>query len=134
MSTIEFNHRVEVSKVSEELGLVFGYAAITHVDGEPYFDTQDDHVLPAGLVKSALDFVRNGAVADDMHEPDTDHGYTPFIFPLVPEIAKALGIVAKKHGLLIAMAPGPVELEKFKTGERKGFSIGGAYGETDFVE
>jgi len=134
MSKIEFNHRVEVSKVNDELGLVFGYAVVTHVDGKPYFDTQGDHIPPDALIKSALEFTKVGALADDMHRPDTDHGNLPFIFPLTPEIAKSLDIEAERHGLLIAMKPGAEQLEKFKDGTYTGFSIGGSYGETEEVE
>ncbi len=132
--SIEFDRRVKVCKVSKKLGLVFGFAIITKVDRKPYFDTQADHIPDETMVCEALDFVKNGAVADDMHEKDSDHGYTPFIFPLTEEIADALGIETKKHGLLIAMKPGPEQLAKFEDGTYTSFSLGGHYGEMEFLE
>ena len=44
---------------------------------------------------------------------------------MTEDITKALGIEVKKTGLIIAIRPDPQMLEKFKSGELKGFSIGG---------
>lgn len=132
--TTKFERRCRVLKVDRKLGLVFGYAIVTKVDGQPYFDTQEDHIPDEGMLHAAFDFAKNGAIADDMHLPDSDHGKVVFMFPLTEEIAKSLDITAKRHGLLIAMAPGEEQLAKFEDGTYTGFSIGGDYGETDFVE
>jgi len=55
-----------------------------------------------------------------------EQGSVVFAWPLTEDIAKAMGIETQKTGLMIAVKPGnPEILEKFKTGEYSGFSIGG---------
>ena len=55
-------------------------------------------------------------------------GRIPFVFPLTAEIAKSMGIITERTGLMIGMKPSPEGLAKFKAGTYKGFSIGGSYG------
>ena len=43
----------EIKKVDEELGLVMGFAIICKIDGEPYFDTQGDHIPEDSMLKAA---------------------------------------------------------------------------------
>lgn len=118
--------KAEVAKIDEDLGLVFGYAIVSKVDGEPYFDSQGDHIPEDAMLKAATDFMVNSRVAKEMHHGE-QVGAVVFAFPLTAEIAKALDIEARKTGLLIAMRPGPDVLAKYKSGEYQGFSIGGSY-------
>jgi hypothetical protein len=121
-------------KVDDELGLVIGFAVICKQDGEDYYDTQDENAMEHALLEAATDFAKNSRVSTDMHArispgvPDPD-GEVVFLFPLTTDIAKALEIQTERTGLLIAMAPSPDVLAKFKSGEYTGFSIGGQYGE-----
>ena len=122
--------RSKVLKVDEDLGLVLGIAIICTEDGEPYYDTQGDHIPEDVMLKAAFQFAEDGAVAGEMHETDDNgeiekRGHVVFVFPLTEDIAKAYDIEANYTGLLIAVKPDEDMLEKFHSGELTGFSIGG---------
>lgn len=118
-------HYAEVLKVDTDLGLVFGFAIVSKIDGEPHFDRQGDHIPEDAMLEASTDFAKqNRRPAKEMH--DTEVGDVVHTFPLTTEIAQSLGIVTKRTGLLIAMSPGEEALGKFATGEYTGFSIGGA--------
>lgn len=134
----KFQSDAQVCKVDDALGLVFGYAIVCLEKGEPYFDSQDDHIPEDAMLKAASDFMQNSRTAGDMHtdedgvpvsvsgKPAAKAGNIVFAFPLTTDIAKALGITTEKTGLLIAMKPDdPAILAKYKSGEYSGFSIGG---------
>jgi len=123
----------EIAKVDDELGLVFGFAIVSTLDDQPYFDVQGDHIPEDAMLKAATDFMENSRMAKEMHQGDSK-GTVLFAFPLTAEIAKSLDIETKKTGLLIAMKPDDDMLEKFKDGTLTGFSIGGSYGDVEFVE
>jgi hypothetical protein len=125
----------QLAKVDSELGLVFGFAIVSTLDGQPYFDLHDDHIPEDTMLKAAADFMEHSRVAKDMHaKGDSIDGKVVFAFPLTSEIAKALEIETKTTGLLVALKPSPEVLEKFKDGTYTGFSIGGDYGEVELVE
>jgi hypothetical protein len=123
---IEFEHATQVLKVDDQLGIVFGFAIVSKVDGEDYFDVQGDHIPEDAMLKAADDFMRHSRVAKEMHRGDQT-GDVVFAFPLTTEIAKALDIQTKRTGLLIGMRPGETALAKFRDGTYTGFSIGGSY-------
>jgi hypothetical protein len=126
-----------VAKVDESLGLVFGWAIVTHVDGEEYYDWNLDtdketgerkpvpeHVTQDAMLKASVPFAETRG-ANDMHEGD-DNGTFPFIMPLTDDIAKAFGIKCKNRGLMVAFKPDKKEmLKQFQDGMRTGFSIQG---------
>ena len=130
--------KAEVAKVDDALGLVFGFAIVSKVDGEPYFDTQGDHIPEDSMLKAATDFMLSSRMSGDMHgrdesgEPIQD-GDVIFAFPLTEEVAKAMGIETQKTGLMVAMRPSAAVLAKYKSGEYTGFSIGGKRGEDEDV-
>ncbi len=117
-------------KVSEELGLVFGYGIVCTEDGEPYFDLQDEHIPEDAMLEAAAEFVSRSSASAEMHARDDDgaipvDGSVVFAFPLTAEIAEAYGIETPRTGLMVAVRPSPAVLEKFRSGEYTGFSIGG---------
>lgn len=114
----------DIVKVDAKLGLVFGFAIVTKIDGEPYFDSQDDHIPDEAMLKASTDFMKSARVAKEMHTGQ-QIGDIVFAFPLTEEIAKSLSIQSRANGLLIAMQPQPSVLAKFKDGTYTGFSIGG---------
>jgi hypothetical protein len=122
----------EILKVSDELGLVFGFAMVSkdrQEDGTftEHWDLQEHHIPEDVVVKSATDFMQSEREAHDMHAgPDSKHGQVLFAFPLTEDIAKALDIQTPRTGLLIGMKPSAAVLAKFKSGEYTGFSIGGS--------
>lgn len=124
-----FKLKNTLCKVDESLGLVLGWGIICKENGEEYFDLQGDHITEDAMLEAATDFMANSRIAKDMHIKGDDGvlpGSVVFAFPLTTEIAKAFGITVAKTGLLVGMKPGsPDILNKFKTGEYTGFSIGG---------
>ena len=114
----------EVLKIDESLGLVFGFAIVCQKDGSPYYDLQGDHVSESEMLKASLDFMENSQIVDEMHDQD-DKGTVIFAFPLSSDIAKEMDIETTRTGLVIGMKPSENILAKYKSGEYKGFSIGG---------
>lgn len=115
----------EIAKVDESLGLVFGYAMVSKIDGVDHYDLQGHHIPEDTMLRTLTKFMETGAIAKEMHSGNPV-GKFVFAFPLTTEIAKSLGIVAKQTGALVAMKPdNPDTLKKFASGEFTGFSIGG---------
>ena len=121
-------------KVDAKLGLVLGWAIICKDEnGEDYFDVQGDHIPEDAMLKSSMDFALNSRDGKVMHVGDVV-GKVVYMWPETAEIADAFGIVTKRTGLKIAWKPNdPAMLSRFdpETGDLKGFSIGGAYGEVE---
>lgn len=117
----------QICKVSDELGLVFGWAIVCKKDGQDYYDLQGDHIPELAMLKAATDFMAHSRTAKDMHKADGElPGTVLFAFPMTEDIAKSFGIETTQTGLMIAMKPEDDEiLAKFKSGEYTGFSIGG---------
>lgn len=113
-----------IAKVDESLGLVFGYAMVSKIDGKPHFDLHGHHIPDETILKSLFKFSEK-PVAKEMHSGE-QIGEFVFMFPLTEEIAKSLDITAKQYGALVAMRPHNQDVvQKFVNGEYKGFSIGG---------
>lgn len=137
----EFNIKADFLKVDEGLGLIMGYAIVCKIDGEPYFDLGElqadgsrirDHITEKAMLKASTHFMQESRAACEMHARDADgnvikSGGVVFCWPMTTEIAKALDIVVKRTGLLVAVKPDSAEaLAKAKRGEYRGFSIGGS--------
>lgn len=121
----KFNHDNKILKVDENLGLVLGYAIISKQDGEDYYDLQGDHIPEDAMLKAAVDFMQSARVVGDMHRED-EGGTVVFAWPMTSEIAKSFGIKTETTGLMIGIKPkNQKTLEKFRSGEYNGFSIGG---------
>ena len=118
----DFDKR-NVAKISNELGLVFGWAIVCTEDGEPYFDKQDDHIPEGSMVEAAMDFMLDSRVSKENHDGDQT-GTIPFCMPITKEVRELI-LEKNQTGLLIAVKADADMLAKFKTGELTGFSIGG---------
>lgn len=117
----------EFIKFDKELGIALGFAIISKIDGEPYFDIQGDHVPEPALIQAATDFMRHSRVGKTMHQP-AQTGDVIFAFPLTNDIAKSLEISTKRTGLLIGFKPTDLDTrDRLSKGEFTGFSIGGRY-------
>ena len=114
----------EVLKVDDGLGLVFGWAIISNMDGKAYYDLQSDHIPEDAMLKASTDFMSGARMAKEMHAGD-EAGTVLFAFPMTTDIAKAFSVETKTTGLMVAMRPAPDMLAKFKDGTYTGFSIGG---------
>ncbi len=115
----------EVSKVSEALGVVFGFAIVCKIDGDDYYDTQGDHIPEDTMLRAVTDFMEGDREAKVMHRGGSV-GKVVFGFPLTEEIASALNITSRRTGFLVGMKPDSKEvLSLYISGEYTGFSIGG---------
>lgn len=129
----------QVLKVHKRLGLVVGYAIVSKIQGEEYFDHHGDHIPEDAMLKASVDFMRNSRVSGDMHQRNDDgtakrDGEVVFAFPMTTDIAKSLDIQVEKTGLLIGIMPSVEVLDKFESGEYTGFSIGGRRVRDEAVE
>jgi hypothetical protein len=125
----------QIIKVDDELGIVLGWAIISTIRGEPYFDKQGDYVPDESMLEATVDFMIHSRTGGEMHGRTVDEkgevipiakGVILFCWPMTAEIAKAFGISTDRTGLMIALKPDDEEiLEKFRSGEYTGFSIGG---------
>lgn len=129
----KFNTYAKVLKVQEELGLVLGWGIICTENGKPYFDLQKDHIPEHAMLKAATEFMQSSRRAKEMHFR-SDAGQIIFAFPLTEDVKKSFGITCDKTGLMVVLKPDSVMLEKFRSGELTGFSIGGRRGEDKVVE
>lgn len=130
----KFDVRAEVLKVDATLGLVMGYAIVCKEAGEDYFDLHNDHIPEDAMLKASLDFMENSQVAKEMHTGEKT-GTIVFAWPMTTDIAKSFGITVEKTGLMIAVRPDNKDmLEKFRTGQFTGFSIGGMRLEDEEVD
>lgn len=130
--------KADVVKVDSELGLVFGWGIVCKVNGEPFFDSQGDHIPEESMLSATADFMEKSRVAGDMHARDAEGSPIPdggvvFSFPLTEQVAKAMGIQCDRTGWMVAVKPSAAVLEKYKSGEYTGFSIGGARVEDEYV-
>lgn len=129
----EFRSGFVVSKVDERLGYVFGWGIICKDGGEDYFDLQG-HNIPEGILIPAIaDFTVNSGILMEMHK-GAPRGSAPFSFPLVSDIAAAMGISTQKTGWMVGVKPDEEMLAKFVSGEFTGFSIGGVLIDAEEVE
>jgi hypothetical protein len=121
--------KVAITKVQKiekiEHGLVFGWGIICKIDGEDYYDHHQDNFTEDCVISGTTDFMIGGAIAKEMHGGEPI-GRIVASFPMTTDIAKALEITTRKTGWLLAMKPNEGVLAKFKSGEYKGFSVGGS--------
>ncbi|MGE0205997.1 MAG: XkdF-like putative serine protease domain-containing protein [Hyphomicrobiaceae bacterium] len=121
----KFTLKAKVAKMSDELGLVFGYAFATSMDGgaTPHVDYQNDAIDP-DFLKVVTEFIEAGGKTDVNHDFEKD-GKIVYAWPLLPEINKAMGIESDVFGLAVAVKPSAETYKRFKDGELTGFSIAG---------
>ena len=113
-----------ILKAVKKHGLAIGHSIICTIQGEPYFDLQDDHIPDEVMLDAAVEFAKSERPAEVMHN-GVPIGTIRFMFPLTAEIAKALGIQSEMTGLLIAMEPDEETFGRIESGELTGFSIRG---------
>jgi hypothetical protein len=131
----EFEAVCKVALASEKMGLVFGWALASTLDGgkTPHVDLQKDAIVgDDDLIKVAAAFMEAGAPSDVLHA-DAPDGRVLFCLPLTADVLKALGLQSDVHGLAIGMRPGPETFKRFLSGELNAFSIGGI-GERELVK
>lgn len=123
---------IRKANIDDDHGLVFGFATISKVAGEDFYDSQRDpatgelaadHIPEAAMVDAALRYAKSERFAKEMHEGEAN-GMVPFIMPITTDIRDYI-VKNDFTGLFIGMHPDPAALAKFKSGDYRGFSIGG---------
>lgn len=120
-----FNRTGQVTKVDEEQRLVYGWASVTSVRGEPVVDSQGDVISDDTLTKAAHDFILDSRAGKVMHAGRRVADVVESVM-LTADVQKALGIDAGQTGWFICMKFRDDEVwEKVKQEGISGFSIGG---------
>lgn len=118
-----FDHTV--IKVDDEQRIVWGWASVTTVNGEPVKDLHGDVIETSTMVKAADNFMLYNRTAKAMHEGD-GIGFVIHSLPLSKELGEALGIYSEREGWVVAMKILDEDhWRRIKSGEFRGFSIGG---------
>ena len=123
----------EISKVDVDKRQVFGWATVTHVDGQEVVDLQDDYIPMEEIEKAAYSYVVSSRKGGDMHAREGDGPkHTADLIESVifsPEKIEKMGLdpaVFPKMGWWLGMKVNDEEQwELVKKGERTGFSIHG---------
>ena len=113
-------------KVDEEARTVYGWAMVCKENGEDYYDSDDQHIPEEVALEAFTGFMKTAKVHKAMHSGEAV-GEVVFAFPMLTDIIKSLGIeTGGKTGFVTAVYVEDDDvLQKFVTGEYKGFSIGG---------
>jgi hypothetical protein len=128
--------RGQILKANAELGVLFGFAIVCMEKGQPYVDLQNEHAPEQAMLKASLKYAQGERRAKLQHaDGNVFDGQVVFAFPLTGEIAKAMGIVTERTGLIVGLKPDdPMTLLLHKAGLLTGFSIGGRYTRVNEVE
>ncbi|UCI09980.1 XkdF-like putative serine protease domain-containing protein [Mesorhizobium sp. B1-1-8] len=114
--------------MSDSLGLIFGWALVSEINGEPYYDLQGDYVPQDAMLRETTRFMENNRMGKLMHAGE-QVGTIVHSLPLTADIAKALGISTRRTGWIVAYKPTDSSLvDKVHAGIYGGFSIGGTRG------
>ena len=125
MAEIVKRFDAEVAQVDADVGVVFGYAIVCANEDGAYYDKQGDHITEDAMLHATSAYMQSDRAAKIMHDGEPI-GTVLHSFPLTAEISEALGLSASKTGWLIGFKPDSDDvLDKFRTGELSGFSIGG---------
>lgn len=136
----------ELLSVDEEHGLVVGWAIVSTIDGEPYYDLNVDrdgvhkgeqvpeHITETAIIKAMIDAANVGVMAGNEMHDGPDCGVYVGMFVITQDIAKSMGMTTSKTGLAVQYHPTPEVLAKFKNGTYTGFSIEGARIEHEELE
>jgi len=124
---------IQIAKIDKKLGVVFGWCVISTVNGQEFIDSQNDHISEAVALEAFTKFAAGNRTLKLDHKGDA-RGTILFIFPLMADIARSLGISTSQTGVIIGVKPDdPAILDRFADGSLRGFSIGGV-GQVQEVE
>ncbi len=120
----------DIVEIDEDKRQVFGYATVTHVNGEEVIDRQGDYIPLEEIEKAAYNYVLTSRKGGDMHDRDGDQPrHTADLIESViisPEKAKAMGIETDRYGWWLGMRVNEEEQwADVKSRARTGFSIHG---------
>ena len=114
-----------ILKVDNEKRIVWGWASVCSVDGEPVVDLHGDIISPETMTDAADEFMLYKRTAKAMHEGESI-GFVLHSFPFTKDLGEALGVQSNREGWIIAMKILDEEhWNAVKSGSLRGFSIGG---------
>lgn len=124
---------VPIAKFDKALGVVYGWASVTTVGGEPVVDLQKDVIPTDVLVKAVHEFMQDHRTGGVMHiyktasEPQPiEAGVIVESIVLTADVQKALGCDLGKEGWFIGYKITDATVRKMvEDGELTEFSIGG---------
>ena len=115
----------KIIKINDEARIVWGWASVVSVAGEPMVDRQGDIISAEVMTKAADRFMEDVRVAKAMHE-GAQIGEVIHSFPLTKELGEALGVHSALEGWIVAMKVHDDSVwNRVKSGELAAFSIGG---------
>lgn len=127
---IQKSLNVEIKKVDESLGVVFGYGIVClqkNDEGEfnAYEDLQGDHIPETTMLYAVQDFMAGTRIAKHQHSGDPI-GKIVFGLPVTKDLCKSLGWDVPATGFVLGMKPDSDQILKdARDGKLTGFSLGG---------
>lgn len=114
-----------IIKVDEEQRIIYGWASVATVKGEPLVDLQG-HIIPIEVLHKAVNTFMEGARVGKLMHQGKQVGQIIHSFPVTDEIMKSLGIQSDKQGWIVGYKVYDDDTwEEVKAGKWAAFSIGG---------
>lgn len=121
----DFSVSLPVSKLDDDLRMVWGWASVVEEGGVIVTDTQGDQIDIADLSKAARDFMNFSRLGGDMHSV-MGVGTVVESIVFTPELQKALGVDLGKVGWFVGFHVTDDKVwKRVKNGELQAFSFGG---------
>lgn len=128
----KFELTAEISKIDDEMQVVYGWASIIEENGQPTVDTQGDIITERELIRAAHDFMRDARAGGVMHMENAD-GEPVVVGEIVEsmiftkDLQAALSIDLGMVGWLIGFHVTNADVWRaVKEGSLRAFSIGGS--------
>lgn len=129
----EVRFDLTILEKSDEERIAYGWAIVCRKAGEPYYDSQGDHIPEDAMHRAIKRFMAGNRIAKVQHEGD-QQGRVLYGFPLSAEVKKALGLSGDVDGWAVGVEFEPAAWRLVKAGKIKGFSIGGYRIDDETVE
>lgn len=120
----KINFEAQILKTDKDAKVIWGWAYVCTVDGQPSYDHSAEWVSPDTLVKATTKFMLKSRTAKVNHHGDKE-GDIVGSLPVTKELASALGIETNREGWIIGVVASDETLNKVEKGELTSFSIGG---------
>jgi hypothetical protein len=116
---------VQILKFDDEQRIIYGFASVVSVNGEPLVDLHGDVISSKTMEKAATEFMLGTRKGLTMHSGEQTTTIVHSM-PLTKEVMDALGISSDKEGWAIAVKVHDDKTwQDAKGGRFTGFSIGG---------
>src|SRR5471032_2084666 len=102
MTTINSSRHSAITTLDDDLGLAFGWASVSSINGRPLIDKQGEIVPPHEMLKASTAFMADARLAKVMHQAG-GVGEILHSFPMTEAIKQACGIKCALEGWLIGM-------------------------------